>query len=215
VPAKWFFIRCTHLLPTSFSAFQTSVARRLNFRSSKPIGGRTKGCPILLLCTFSPEATLRSSVPGFQRNHRKRLAPFFWNPPGFTYVHPHSFTFAPLARASLTQPLSLVPRSLLAPLTHTTRSTTLHSMTFTPFSQYSLMLRSVRPLRSLPIRSLCSLLLAPSSLNDRYATLHSIIHSLRSLHDYSVSTPFLYPHFATLRSCPSDTQRGPVAHAIP
>jgi hypothetical protein len=148
VPAKWFFIRCTHLLPTSFSAFQMSVARRLNFRSTQRIRGRTKGCPILLLCTFTAEVTLRSSVPAFQRNHRKRLAPFFWNPPGFTCVHPHSLTFAPLARASL------ITRSA---------HTHYYSLHYVPLndahSVLSMTLRyahSIRPLRSLLLATLRS-----------------------------------------------------------
>jgi hypothetical protein len=115
---------CLHL----GSTFQRSVARRDNFRSSKRIRERTKRMSIQVLCTFTPEVTLAFHVPGFQRKHNERLAPFFWNP---------------LAQLTLTPP-SLVPRSIRfahAPLPRSLTFTLLihyvHSMIATlRFTQY-------------------------------------------------------------------------------
>jgi hypothetical protein len=135
------------------TAFQRSVARRLNFRVPRINRGADKELFHPSLCPFTTESVSAFHVPAFQRNHSKKAGTFL---SGTLWVQP------------------------CCPLPHYVR----HSLA--ALTQY---VHSVR-----------------------YPLVHYV--PSMSLRCAALRSAQCCPRFAALRSCPADTQRGPVAHAI-
>ena len=138
---KW-FLPVDPTASTSFSAFQTSVARRLNFRCHTANRRADKRAVPSFLCPFTTESVSAFHVPAFQRNHSKKAVTFFsgtlWvqlvlSPSSLTFVTP-SLRSLNVAHASLNN-----------------HSVALRSMPFhcVPLNHHSTTFRSIRSLRSL------------------------------------------------------------------
>jgi hypothetical protein len=89
-----------------FTAFQRSVARRLNFRSTERIGERTIGCSILVIVLLPQKLHWRST---FQRSRGRSLID---DKAGFTALRARQFK--PHRKKDLTLSYALTPRSLVS-----------------------------------------------------------------------------------------------------